>query len=179
MRIENTDVDTTCPWPDTISLIQGGRAGLVLRPTIKGGPYRTAFVEVFSDEAGFVRGEGLTVTDAELGAWAAYQQRVKCPGHEYEARGYRNGAGFCKHCSQFASGVFTPQQLGCFCKTCGVPTFWSRIGDDLYCQDHATDPDTLWLKQRRLRETAGTDETVTGSRLGDLFERLALPAEAE
>jgi len=97
--------------------------------------------------------------------------------HNKAGHVYRNGAGFCKHCWRFASQVFTPEQLGCFCKTCGTPTFWSRIGEDMFCEEHADDPDTRWLKRERLRAVEGTEETVTGSVLGDFFERLDLERE--
>lgn len=177
MRIKNTSVDTTQPWPDTITLIQGGSTGIVIRPASRGGNYGTAFVEVFSPEGGFVRGEGPTITDAEQAAWVKYSKHAACTEHDYEPRNYRNGAGFCKHCNKFEINVFTPEQLGCFCKVCGVGTFWSRIDDDMYCEEHAQDPATLWLKRERLKQTEGTDEAVTGSKLNDLFERFSMSEE--
>jgi hypothetical protein len=177
VKIKNTDVDATCPWPDTIQLIQGGSSGLVIRALSKGGNYGTAFVEVFSPEGGFIRGEGPTVADAEQAAWVKYSTRAACPGHEYEARGYKNGAGFCKTCNKFESDVFTAEQLGLCCKTCGVPTKWSRVGDDFFCEVHADDPETRSLKRQRLKETASTEETVTGSKLGDFFELRFLEEE--
>lgn len=161
-----------CPWPDTVTLLQGGSSGLVLRASSKGGCYGTAFVEVFSPEGGFVRGEGSTVTLAEQAAWAKYHARATCAGHVFEARGYRNGAGFCTLCGKFESNVFTPEELGCLCKVCGKPTFWSSIDDDMYCEVHASDPDVLALRRSRLDQTVGTDDVVTGSKLGDFFERM-------
>jgi hypothetical protein len=169
MIIKNTSIEAQCPWPDTIDLVQGGRSGLVIRPASSGGNYTTAFVEVFSPEGGFIRGEGETVAEAETAAWKKYNARAACTNHEYEARNYKNGAGFCKHCNKFASKVFTPEEIGCLCKVCNVGTFWSRIDNDFYCEEHATDRDTLWLKRQRLKETAGTDVTVTGSKLGDIL----------
>lgn len=171
MKIEHTDFDAQYPWPEDMSLLQGGTSGLVIRPASKGGNYGTAFVEAFPAGT-FIRGEGPTVPEAETACWEKYQRDQGCPGHEYEARHYRNGGGICKHCGRFASKAFTPEQLGCFCKKCGVPTFWSRIDEDFYCEEHATDRDTLWLKAQRLRETAGTEQVVTGSQLSDVIARL-------
>ena len=116
--------------------MQGGGAGVVF---VKGGDaYRTAFVEAFPGST-FIRGEGSTIQEAEDACWAKYEQRMACPGHDWEPRDYKNGAGFCIHCGTFGSKVFTPEQLGLFCKTCGVPTYWSRDGDDFFCPEHATD----------------------------------------
>lgn len=163
MIIKNTDVEARHPWPQGCE-VQGGTSGLVI---VKGGePYTTAFVEAFPDT--FIRGEGATVQEAEDACWAQYQKRVGCPGHEWEARNYKNGAGFCKHCGTFGSKVFTPEQLGLFCKVCGVPTYWSRQNDDFFCPEHATDRDTEWFRQEY---KAGRLNT-TGSELGDMFAYL-------
>lgn len=113
---------TQFPW-EGISLIQGGSGGIVFRDADKGGNYRTAFVEVFGEEVGFIRGEGATIPEAETKAWEKYQAAQKCPGHEPEARGYTNGAGFCKHCNRFMSKAFTAEQLGQFCRECHEPTY--------------------------------------------------------
>lgn len=172
MKIRNTSVEAQCPWPDDM-FIQGGGSGLVIRPASQGGNYGTAFVEIHHETVGFIRGEGPTVLDAEQAAWTKYQRAMQCPGHEYEARHFKNGAGICKHCNRFAINIFTAEELGLFCKTCGVPTFWSRIGDDVFCETHANDPDTLWLKDQRRKAVAeGRAETVTGSMLGDFLEDL-------
>lgn len=152
--IRNTDVEMVHNWPLDCE-VQGGKSGLVF---VKGGePYRTAFVEAFPAGT-FIRGEGETIRDAEEAAWAKYMKRLECPGHEWEARGYKNGAGFCKHCGTFQSKVFTPEDLGLFCKVCGVPTYWSRENDDFFCEEHATDRDSEWFRNN-----------TTGSQVGDLF----------
>lgn len=172
MIIRNTKVETQHPWPEDM-FIQGGGSGLVIRSASQGGNYGTAFVEIQHESCGFIRGEGLTVSEAETAAWQKYQRAIECPGHEYEARHWKNGAGACKHCNRFAINVFTPEQLGCLCKKCGVPTFWSRIGDDFFCEPHANDPDTLWLReQRRQAVREGKAETVSGSQLSDFLESL-------
>lgn len=170
MRIEHTEFDAQYPWPDGMFL-QGGECGVVIRPADKGGTYRTAFVEAFPGGT-FIRGEGSTVLEAETACWLKYQRYENCPGangHDYEPRNHRNGAGFCKHCGRFASKVFSPEQLGCFCKVCGVPTFWARVGEDFYCDLHHDTPEVQALRQECLQAAWGTDQTVTGSKLGDLF----------
>lgn len=171
MLIKNTTVEAAHPWPEG-TFVQGGAQGVVFRSVERGGNYRTAFVEVVPDGGGFIRGEGATIPEAETAAWEKFQRRIACPGHEFEPRGYKNGAGFCKHCNAFSGKVFTPEDLGLSCKVCGVPTYWSRVGDDFFCPTHATDPDTLALRRRRLAATRRTDETVTGSKLGDLLTQL-------
>ena len=119
--IKNTDVATTKAWPVEM-FIQGGKSGLVL--VRAGSNYLTAFVEVFP-AGSFIRGEGATITEAEASAWAQYQAGLGC-AHEYEARGYTNGAGFCKKCGQFGTGVFTGAQLGQLCAVCEAGTTWCR-----------------------------------------------------
>ncbi|KQO98779.1 hypothetical protein ASF30_12005 [Leifsonia sp. Leaf264] len=132
-------------------LVQGGGHGIVFRRD-GGSAYNTAFVEAFP-EGTFIRGEGATIEEAEDAAWAKYQQYVSCPTHEWEPRGYVNGAGFCKHCNQFGSKVFTPEQLGLHCHVCGIPTYWSSAGGKFFCPDHE-----LSVKEsRELDEAAGVE----------------------
>ncbi len=107
----------TCAWPDDC-FVQWGGNGVVL--SASKGTYRTAFFEAFpTDPATFIRGEGATVAEAEAQAFAAFERHRACPGHEFERRGYTNGAGFCKHCGLFASKAFEPTTL---CHVCQAPT---------------------------------------------------------
>lgn len=72
--------------------------------------YETAFFEAFpNNPSTFIRGEGKTIEDAEASAWKQFQKFSACKGHEYEKRGYKNGAGFCKNCGMFKSKVFEPE----------------------------------------------------------------------
>lgn len=97
-----------CAWPDDC-MVQWGDSGVVLREADKGGSYRTAFFEAFPRNPNtFIRGEGATVGDAEASAFAKFQKYQACDGHEFERRGYTNGAGFCKHCGFFGSKAFEP-----------------------------------------------------------------------
>lgn len=117
-------VDSLYPWPEDC-FVQAGKKGLVVSRTPGKESYRTAFVEAFPNET-FIRGEGETLAEAELNAWNKYQTYEKCPKHEYEARGYTNGAGFCKHCNRFKGKVFTGEELGQFCYSCGEGTVHSQ-----------------------------------------------------
>ena len=157
MKIQNTDVEAQYPWPEDC-LVQGGSSGLVIVPG--GESYGTAFVEAFPDT--FIRGEGATIKEAEDSAWAKYQRRVSCPGHEWEPRNYKNGAGFCKFCNTFQSRVFTPGDLGLSCHICGVPTYWSREDDKFFCEEHAVDRDSEWYRNH-----------TTGSAVGDMLGAFA------
>lgn len=71
--------------------------------------YETAFFEAFPGPGGFLRGEGKTIEEAEASAWRQFRRHEDCPGHEFEKRGYKNGAGFCKHCKMFKTKVFKPE----------------------------------------------------------------------
>lgn len=158
MKIRNTDHDAQCDWPDNIR-IQGGSSGLVIRKpgsfegftsafltgdkeslrTEMSNTYTTAFVEVFTHDT-FIRGEGVTVEEAEAVAFKKFQRQSACPGHKYEARNYQNGCGFCIHCNHFGSGVFTAEDLGQYCWYCDTPTmhYWGNHGDEkiFACPDH-------------------------------------------
>ena len=95
----------SCPWPEQC-YVQWGGGGLVLRKD--GGHYSTAFFEAFPGDnaGGFIRGEGVTVADAEASAFAQYQRHVGC-AHRWCRKGYDNGGGFCAHCGAFKT-VFRP-----------------------------------------------------------------------
>jgi hypothetical protein len=122
------------PWFETHT-VQWGDMGVVIGSK---GTYRTAFFEVFSTiDPRFVRGEGSTVEEAEADAWQKTVKFCKCQNHEFERGTYRNGAGLCKHCGMFKSGVFPPST---HCTICGIPTYWTYDTDDnWYCEKHAND----------------------------------------
>lgn len=133
-------------WPDDC-FVQAGDRGLVVTKRSKQGHYKTAFFEAFPRKPDtFIRGEGKTIEAAEAAAWSKYQKHLTCPGHEFERRGYKNGAGFCKHCNLFASKVFEPDEECCIC---GKKTYWSadREEKNWYCEEHyEQNPDKLdWL----------------------------------
>lgn len=156
--------ELTQPWPEDC-YVQGGSRGLVMSRT-PGKSYNTAFVEAFPTQpATFIRGEGPTLEEAEKQAWAKYE-RVAAGDHEheYEDRGYRNGAGFCKHCDLFTSNVFTPTELGSFCSVCETPTFWTNVAGQVYCETHAPSRE----ERSQLRE----EHTKNGGAPDSLLEEL-------
>lgn len=110
------------PWPDTCQ-VQWGDHGLVL-PRVGNDSYFTAFFEAFpTDPSTFIRGEGDTIASAEENAWKKWLRIRECPGHEFEKRGYENGAGFCRFCNLFQSKVFPPENP---CRFCGTLTYYGR-----------------------------------------------------
>jgi hypothetical protein len=120
-------------WPHDC-LIQGGRRGIVL--VRDGEPYRTSFFEAFPDNT-FIRGEGKSLDAAEDAAWSQWERIRTCLGHEYEPRGYHNGAGICRHCGRFASRVFTAEQVGVECAVCGAKHYPCFTHDgQYYCVNH-------------------------------------------
>lgn len=131
-------LQATQDWGENVEL-QAGYKGLVfVRGTTQS--YETCFVEAFPDSGGFFRGEGDTIEQAELQAWLSYNASQKCTEHEYETRGYKNGAGFCKNCGMFAVDVFDIKIVGHPCGTCGVGTNYANLysddGDTYYCEQH-------------------------------------------
>lgn len=121
--------------------VQGGGSGIVIRRD--GSTYVTAFVEC-SPPGSFIRGEGETVEEADRACWSKLRAYIGCETHEWEARGYRNGGGFCKNCGQFGGGVFTAEQLGLFCTACQVPTF-HKVGGTGDGEPRCKEHDEVWL----------------------------------
>ena len=116
----------------------------------KGEFYTTAFFEAFPVDT-FIRGEGKTIEEAEQSCWNKYQRISSCKGHEFEKRGYTNGAGFCKHCNMFKSKAFEPWEK---CVSCGEKTFYSQdINDNWYCEKcNINMPEKDWSESRRMIE---------------------------
>jgi hypothetical protein len=109
-------------WPEDC-FVQAGEKGLVLARH----SYSTAFFEAFpKNPSTFIRGEGKTVAKAEKSAWVQFQKYLQCPGHEFERRSYKNGAGFYRHCELFNSNAFQPLTK---CSRCGRPTYFSEDAD--------------------------------------------------
>lgn len=135
------------PWPDETSVSAG--EGVVFRRAPKPGEpatYTTLFIEVYPPGAAFIRGEGVTPQECENSAWTQYRLALDCSdssgSHDWETRGYRNGAGFCSRCNTFGSRVFTGEQLGQFCRVCNAGTthHWEKeeaTGEYTFlCKDH-------------------------------------------
>jgi hypothetical protein len=119
MLITNTTVEAQRPWPDDV-YIQGG-----------GGNRRPVFVEV-STPGSFIRGEGVTMHDAEQDAWAKYQRVLTCAGGgdhgPYEARHYENGCGFCAKCGVWFSDVL-PKSARWQAQEAGTSNVLAAYGD--------------------------------------------------
>lgn len=124
--------------------------------------YTTAFFEAFPRSPNtFIRGEGETVAAAEEAAWRKFQKATGCPGHEFEARGYTNGLGFCKHCNMSQIGVMPPSVscVGCgqlvyphfdkddnpYCDAC-----WDALPDDRIPEYMIEVRD--WARRRRAKD---------------------------
>lgn len=110
--IDRTGEPQRHPWPEDC-YVQGGSRGIVLGGA--DGPYRTAFVEAFPRNPDtFIRGEGPAVADAENACWAKYERVRDCADGSgqhgpYDARDYRNGAGYCTRCGAWFSKVLPVQ----------------------------------------------------------------------
>jgi hypothetical protein len=124
-------------WPEDC-FVQGDDFGIVFDTQSLEKSYTTAFFEAFpKNPETFIRGEGVNIAQAEEGAWQQYQKILNCPGHEFERRGYTNGAGFCKHCDLFNSNAFEPLTK---CKVCEKPTTYAvDVDGNHYCEDHQRD----------------------------------------
>lgn len=127
MLIKNTNHQAQFEWVDVH--LTGGAKGIVGTST---GDY---FVEVYPKNLRtFIRGEGKTVAEAEIDAWEQYQRILNCQNHEFERKGYKNGAGIFKHCNLFKRGVFEPSEK---CVICNCSTFWvADIDGNYYCEEH-------------------------------------------
>ena len=152
--------DCAHPWPEDC-FVQSGDRGLVLATQ----SYTTAFFEAFpiSPEC-FLRGEGLTIAEAEQKCWDWYQQICNCkldhadPAN-FDKRGYKNGLGVCKNC-KVRLKIFEPSEICC---KCGVACYYSRDNTgQWWCEACSPSmPRELW------------DETKI------LFERLKSEREAK
>ena len=136
-------------WKETFC--QCGESGVVL-----GRPGTTAFFEAFPKNIDtFIRGEGTTLEEAEEKAWQQFVKIYHCPGHEFEARGYRNGCGICKHCGMLGSDVLPLTEK---CQNCGKLSYWSLDKhDQVWCEDceHLCPEEDLSESQIMSREIEG------------------------
>ncbi|KIA72671.1 hypothetical protein ANMWB30_24390 [Arthrobacter sp. MWB30] len=147
--------EARCPWPAETHVSAG--LGVVFQRNIdktEPASYKTLFLEVYPPGASFIRGEGATPEACEDAAWKKYQLALNCTDHsghhDWQPRGYRNGAGFCSRCNTFAARIFTGEQLGQFCEVCSTGrTFaWHTDAEsqqDIYlCQSHYDEHKPTW-----------------------------------
>lgn len=162
------------PWPAETVVSAG--SGIVFRRNAKEGEprsYSTLFMEVYPPGACFIRGEGESTEACEEAAWAKYQLALNCSDgsgtHDWEPRGYHNGAGFCSRCSTFGSEVFTAEQLGQHCRICGTATkyHWHKNADtgdqEFLCEGH-------YEEHKPARRSASTSDHPLEQLLAGLLE---------
>lgn len=127
-------IDQSCEERQTISTLELVAIVVSGESSLPKGYYRTAFFEAFPRNPDtFLRGEGKTIQEAEEKAWKQFEKLRACPGHEFEARGYENGGGFCKHCGKFGSNVIAPIHA---CPGCGKLNWFSKDNrGEFWCQD--------------------------------------------
>lgn len=89
-------------WEDDTT-VQWGARGVVLGKN----SYSTAFFEAFPAKAGFIRGEGKTIAEAEEDALKKWRRESVCD-HIWGRAHYTNGAALCKKCKAFGSKQFHP-----------------------------------------------------------------------
>ncbi|MFF2053755.1 hypothetical protein ACFVU2_19280 [Leifsonia sp. NPDC058194] len=156
------------PWPEE-TVVSAGR-GVVFSRNPEKPNYTTLFMEVYPPGAAFIRGEGETPEACEESCWQQYQRAIHCvdgrTSHEWEPRGYMNGAGFCKHCNTFGTRIFTGEQLGQFCHDCGVGTThnWETGPDGssvFLCAAH-TAPMTALSPEELLAQLTGKQDPARG-----------------
>lgn len=92
---------------------------------------RTTYFVEYHDGTYIRANSNISLDDAERKAWERYLETSSCFFHEWEARGYTNGAGFCKHCNKFESGVFSLEEVGSICTVCQTPTNWNVFSANL------------------------------------------------
>lgn len=176
--------DAQHPWPSE-TITSAGHGVVFKRNPKEGEPgsYQTLFLEVYPPGAAFIRGEGETPEDCENAAWAKYELALHCvdhsDAHDWQPRGYQNGAGFCSRCNTFGSQVFTGEQLGQFCKVCQEPTtyHWGKDpsgNPEFLCEKH-TPPHPGWGDDE---ETGPISDQSIGDAIIKLHEVLVgLPTE--
>ena len=145
-----TTAEARHPWPDNcfiqggdgIVLAKGGMEAAFTDPAKAqeaiaaglglvnpAGSYRTCFFEAFPRSPDtFLRGEGASLAEAEDACWRKWQAVLACPGHDYERRNYRSGAGICRHCGMFCSSAFATTLDPCV--VCGEDRARSSGGPD-------------------------------------------------
>lgn len=159
------EVESQYDWPvDTY--LQGGGKGIVLSSD---GSYTTAFVEAFIRDGqpnpGFYRGEGSSVKEAEDAVYSKYVAGLACEEHEFEARGYKNGAAFCKLCNYFKSGHYSAEDLGRFCYICNVPTYDEfyilvdgEVREEILCSPHYKESSAIVKKHLLSLDSLTTEQ---------------------
>lgn len=85
---------------------------------------------------------------------------------------YWNGAGFCSGCGLFKSQAFTAEDLGAYCRVCGIPTLWSHRRDP-----EAPEPDGMPLFT--CEEHTEKSESRVNEWLDDMVDKVGNALRAE
>ncbi|MFC6197786.1 hypothetical protein [Ponticaulis profundi] len=136
--VERDPYRPRCEWGEDVT-VQWGDCGSVFSPH---GSYVTAFFEAFP-KGFFIRGEGKTVSDAELDAFIKYERMLACGNnHQWRRGSYLNGGAHCRVCGQFGTPFKPINPLGHMLKPL---TWWEKRA----LSDH-----DLWVEKRFIqRET--------------------------
>lgn len=120
------------PQPATLDWPEGTTLQYTYHPNkTTGKPY---YIEAFTKQPyTMFTAHGKTLKEVETLAWKSYRKAIECENHEWEARNYRNGAGFCKHCNLFRSGVLPIKEK---CAICNERTYYTYY-IDWYCEEHS------------------------------------------
>lgn len=94
-------------WPADC-LVQWGADGLVIGD---GDSYTTAFFEAFP-EGSFIRGEGATISEAEMDALIQWRMISACKEHLWSRKEHRNGVATCRRCGKLAMVMKPVHGLG-------------------------------------------------------------------
>jgi len=148
---KDTEYVPVCAWPDDCK-VQWGGSGIVLSQK---GNYKTAFFEAFpaKDAGGFIRGEGHTISDAELNAYAQFEKQIECQ-HRWGRRGYTNSGGRCINCGAFKSKMFKPiVKLGEWKRPVD---WWTAYHMDVFDEGEPEPGNwrrTYWLRRKHFGQT--------------------------
>jgi len=127
MRIGHGPEISQCEWPESVTRMQGRnvRSGIpaFVEVSVHDGNVNT-FIRRDSDDSVFA---------AEIAAFEAYRTYAACPGHAFERREWRNGAGVCERCKMWSPNVFEPLER---CQECGAATYYSSFEGRFWCEMH-------------------------------------------
>lgn len=169
---------------DAVRVLDG--AGLFCCKTRFQVTFAYTYMEVFTDVpeaktyfSGRSAGVGhAALSLAEERCAAVFFRYLNCRGHDFEARGYTNGAGVCRHCGMFASGVMPPTRV---CQSCGRG-LWDnsrldlegRVYCDLHFRDRPWEVMTEFERRRTVELELLEEHAAAGTSItyGDFYEEL-------
>jgi hypothetical protein len=156
-------------WPEEVAVQWGGHGVVLAKDPNKS--YKTAFFEVFPHDgsAGFIRGEGMNLEEAESNAFAKWSKQKACfnsSGHQWSRTlrkkngtpsTYLNGGCFCLKCKSFETAMKPIVELGAWRKPLSsselemIANGWCRIckkTSEFQDKDSDRYNRKLWLRAR-------------------------------